>query len=196
MDCCKLVLINTGSTNANFNYQRCSDSQWFYQVGLRPNEKKNIWCFSGTYETTFETILINETICPFPPMINLINPSPTPSFTPSQTPTPTPIISFSFSVRRNNTGPCTASTVTTIYSNSSVLEPGVSVYNDAVLTSPIQSSAYICDCNNSVQYFISPTGIIFIGVPGICVGVTPTPTPTETLTPTPTPTPTESSLSP
>jgi hypothetical protein len=125
-------------------------------------------------------------------------PTPTPTLTSTSTPTPTttPIISFSFSVRRNNTGPCTASTVTTIYSNSSVLEPGVSVYNDAALTSPIPSSAYICDCGNSVQYFISPTGIISYGFPGICVGITPTPTETETPTPTPTPTPTATSIPP
>lgn len=92
-------------------------------------------------------------------------------FVSPQTTTTTTTIApiFSFSVRRNNTGPCASSPVTTIYSNSSVLGSGVSVYNDAGLTSPIQSSAYICDCGNSVQYFISPTGIIYFGSPTTCI---------------------------
>jgi len=59
---------------------------------------------------------------------------------------------YSFSVRRNNTGPCSSSSVTTIYSNSSVLESGISVYNDPYLTSPIQFGAYICDCANNISY--------------------------------------------
>jgi hypothetical protein len=78
-------------------------------------------------------------------------------------------ITFSFSVRRNNTGPCASSPVTTIYSDSPVLGTGINVYNDAGLTSPIQSSAYICDCGNSVQYFISPTGITSNPQPSTCI---------------------------
>jgi hypothetical protein len=83
------------------------------------------------------------------------------------TTTTTPV--FSFSVRRWNTGPCESRPFATIYSDSPVLGPGINVYNDVFLTSPIQSSAYICDCGNSVQYFISPTGIISHGTPITCI---------------------------
>ena len=49
MACTKYTLTNTGSTVVNFNYRRCDDSMWEYQVNLNPNETKNIWFINGTY---------------------------------------------------------------------------------------------------------------------------------------------------
>ena len=43
MACSKYTLTNTGSTIVNFNYQRCDDAKWEYQVELTPNQTKNIW---------------------------------------------------------------------------------------------------------------------------------------------------------
>ena len=130
--------------------------------------------------TPTETEIIPETHTPTPTVTN----------TPTITPTPTPIIIYSFSVRQNNTGPCSSSPFTTIYSNSSVLEPGVSVYNNDTLTSPISEYTHICDCVNNIDYTVTIDNTLTEGIPTICSDVTPTPTPTETLTPTPTPTPT------
>ena len=49
MTCSKYGLTNTGTTAVNFNYQRCEDFLWEYQVNLNPNETKNIWLIDGTY---------------------------------------------------------------------------------------------------------------------------------------------------
>lgn len=49
MSCSKYVLTNTGMTIVNFNYQRCDDALWQYQVELNPDETKTIWLLDGTY---------------------------------------------------------------------------------------------------------------------------------------------------
>ena len=38
MACSKYTLTNTGSTIVNFNYRRCSDFMWQYQVELKPHK--------------------------------------------------------------------------------------------------------------------------------------------------------------
>ena len=43
MACSKYTLTNTGTTQVNFNYRRCDDAMWEYQVELEPNQTKNIW---------------------------------------------------------------------------------------------------------------------------------------------------------
>ena len=53
MACSKYTLTNTGSTIVNFNYRRCDDSMWDYQVELEPNQVKNIWLINNTYSTAF-----------------------------------------------------------------------------------------------------------------------------------------------
>lgn len=50
MACSKYTLTNTGSTAVNFNYRRCDDSMWEYQVNLNPGQTKNIWLVNGTYD--------------------------------------------------------------------------------------------------------------------------------------------------
>ena len=37
MACSKYILTNTGSTIVTFNYRRCDDGMWSYQVELEPN---------------------------------------------------------------------------------------------------------------------------------------------------------------
>ena len=51
MSCSKYTLTNTGTTLVNFNYRRCDDSMWEYQVPLEPNQTKNIWLIDGTYDS-------------------------------------------------------------------------------------------------------------------------------------------------
>ena len=91
MACSKYSLTNTGTTLTNFNYRRCDDTMWQYQVSLEPNQTKNIWLIDDTYSTSFVTgiVLTNEGV--FPP----VNVTPTPSsssipVTPTTTPTNTP----------------------------------------------------------------------------------------------------------
>jgi hypothetical protein len=85
MACSKYSLTNTGATPVNFNYQRCDDLMWEYQVNLDPNETKTIWIINGSYSTAplFQSSvsLINYGAFPLPP-------TPTPSNTPTNTPTP------------------------------------------------------------------------------------------------------------
>ena len=91
MACSKYTLTNTGSTIVNFNYRRCDDSLWEYQVELNPNQTKNIWVIDGTYTIspvyTSSVSLINQGA--FPPISETATPTPTPSITPSTTPTGT-----------------------------------------------------------------------------------------------------------
>ena len=87
MACSKYTLTNTGSTIVNFNYRRCDDSMWQYQVELTQNQTKNIWLIDNTYSIApvFESsiVLINDGV--FPPVV----PTPTPTTTPTNTPTNT-----------------------------------------------------------------------------------------------------------
>jgi len=53
MACSKYTITNTGSTIVNFNYRRCDDSMWEYQVELLPSQTKNVWVLDDTYSTAF-----------------------------------------------------------------------------------------------------------------------------------------------
>lgn len=103
MACSKYTLTNTGSTSVNFNYRRCDDSMWEYQVNLDPNQTKNIWLIDGTYDTaqSYESsiVLTNDGVYPLTPTPTpsvTVTPSvtttitPTPTSTSNNTPTPTP----------------------------------------------------------------------------------------------------------
>lgn len=90
MACSKYTLTNTGSTIVNFNYRRCDDSLWEYQVELNPGQTKNIWLLNGTFTIapvyTTMISLINQGA--FPPISETATPTPTPTETPTNTPTP------------------------------------------------------------------------------------------------------------
>jgi hypothetical protein len=69
MACSKYTLTNTGTTQVNFNYRRCDDTMWEYQVELEPNQTKNIWLIDDSYSIAPlfvpNVILINDGV--FPP---------------------------------------------------------------------------------------------------------------------------------
>ena len=69
MACSKYTLTNTGSTIVNFNYRRCDDSMWEYQVELNPNQTKNIWLIDNSYSIAPlfvpNVVLVNDGV--FPP---------------------------------------------------------------------------------------------------------------------------------
>ena len=88
MACSKYILTNTGSTIVTFNYRRCEDSMWDYQVELEPNQTKNIWLRNGTYSSANVGIVLQDTGA-FPPTGPTPTPTPTPSNTPAVTSTPT-----------------------------------------------------------------------------------------------------------
>ena len=97
MACSKYSLTNTGTTLTNFNYRRCDDTMWQYQVSLEPNQTKNIWLIDNTFSTSFVTgiVLTNEGV--FPPVDVTPTPSSssipvTPTTTPTNTPTNTPTV--------------------------------------------------------------------------------------------------------
>ena len=94
MECSKYVITNTGETSVSFNYQRCDDAEWQYQVELEPNQTKNIWLINNTYSIadSFRLSVILENWGDFPPTTITATPSntPTPSVTPTNTTTVTP----------------------------------------------------------------------------------------------------------
>ena len=94
MACSKYTLTNTGSTIVNFNYRRCDDSMWDYQVELNPSQTKNIWLINGTFSIApvYNSIISLIDQGPFPPINQTATPTPTPSVTPSVTQTPTPTV--------------------------------------------------------------------------------------------------------
>ena len=69
MACGKYTLTNTGTTQVNFNYRRCDDAMWQYQVELEPNQTKNIWLIDNTYSISppflSSVVLVNDGV--FPP---------------------------------------------------------------------------------------------------------------------------------
>ena len=108
MACSKYTLTNTGTTAVNFNYRRCDDSMWEYQVNLDPNQTKNIWLIDGTYGIAGAYVgsvsLVNDGIYPITPTPSPTN-TPTPSITPTITPTPsiTPTNTLTPSITPTNT---------------------------------------------------------------------------------------------
>ena len=90
MACSKYTLTNTGSTIVNFNYRRCDDSMWDYQVELTPGQTKNIWLINGTFTISpvYSSIISLVNQGPFPPISETATPTPTSTTTPTATPTP------------------------------------------------------------------------------------------------------------
>ena len=65
MACSKYTLRNTGTSRALFNYRRCQDAIWQYEVPLNPGQSKNIWLIDGTYSTISRNIQVTND-GPFP----------------------------------------------------------------------------------------------------------------------------------
>ena len=214
MACSKYILTNTGSTITTFNYRRCDDSMWQYQVELEPNQIKNIWLIDNTYSTANVTIVVNNQ-GPFPPIGATPTPTPTPSNTPAVTPTPTqtgtppitPTPTPTNVVRTALSIPCHSESsaeeacdcqqAATIFVNGTSLANSTLAWtNDVGPNTGDPTGWYVED--NDIYYLNGGCGVgcatgASITFSGSC-GVTPTPTNTLTQTPTPTanatPTPT------
>lgn len=173
MACSKYTLTNTGSTIVNFNYRRCDDSMWEYQVELYPNQTKNIWLINNTYSIAQlyqgSVVLVNNGV--FPPLY----PSPTPTMTPSVTPTNTPTPS----VTATNTG-----TPTQTPTNTETPTPTTTT----TLTSTPTNTPTNTQTGTAAE---TPTPTPTNTQTGTAAE-TPTPTNTETPTNTPSNTPTSS----
>lgn len=105
MSCKKYTLINSGSTIVNFNYRRCDDQMWQYQVELEPNQTKNIWVFDDTLSIAelYRNLIILEDDGDFPISVT---PTPTPTLTPGyqpESPTPTPSVTPTITPTITNT---------------------------------------------------------------------------------------------
>jgi hypothetical protein len=219
MACSKYTLTNTGSTLVNFNYRRCEDSLWEYQVELNPNQTKNIWLIDNTYSIALSfknsVSLVNQGV--FPSIS--ASQTQTPTQTPTPTTTPTPSVTATNTQTPTNTSTPTqtqTSTPTptgnrvafTVYSGATSDEACGQYYS----TITIYGEQPLFDANtifydnisgpsigvltgyfNNSQIIVQLNNGIEIGGFGLCQTLTPTPsvTPTQTPTPTNTGTPTQ-----
>ena len=175
MACSKYTLTNTGSTIVNFNYRRCDDSMWEYQVELNPNQTKNIWLIDNTYSIaslfSASVVLINDGV--FPP----VYPTPTPTETPTNTPTN--------SVTPTNTPTNTPTQTNTGTANVTPTPTQTGTAN--VTPTPTNTETP----TNTPTPSVTPTGTASVtSTPTNTATVTPTPTNTGTPATTSTPTPT------
>jgi hypothetical protein len=158
MACSKYTLTNTGSTTVNFNYQRCDDTLWQYQVELLPNQTKNIWLVNGTYSSAqlFQqsVVLVDEGA--FPPAIS---PTPTPTVTPtpSVTPTNTPTVTPTPSITPTNTVTPTTTvtpTVTQTVTPTNILRTTLSnICHDE------SDPSAVCGCPQLATIFVNGTNL-------------------------------------
>ena len=184
MACSKYSLTNTGTTLTNFNYRRCDDTMWQYQVSLEPNQTKNIWLIDDTYSTSFVTgiVLTNEGV--FPPVDVTPTPSSssipvTPTTTPTNTPTNTPTVTQ------------TPSPSATIGLTPTATETTTPTPTTTQTNTPTNTETPTNTPTNTETPTETPTSTVTetpTETPTPTVTETPTNTPTNTETPTPTPT--------
>ena len=182
MACSKYNLTNTGSTIVTFNYQRCDDSLWQYQVELLPSEIKNIWTIDNTYSTAFGQKIVLDNYGPFPFTTPTNTPNVTPTPTPSQTsivdPSPTPTKTPTNTPTKTPTGtPTNTPTNTPTGTPTNTPTPSITATNTMTPTPTMTASPTVTPTNTETPTK-TPTN-------------TPTNTPTLTRTPTKTPTSTQ-----
>ena len=182
MACSKYTLTNTGSTIVNFNYRRCDDSMWDYQVELTPGQTKNIWLINGTFTISpvYSSIISLVNQGPFPPISETATPTPTSTTTPTVTPTP--------SVTATNT-PTSSQTSTPTPTNTETptntpTNTQTSTNTQTPTNTPTNTQTETPTNTPSGTPTNTPTGTAV-------VTTTPTNTPSETPTNTPTPSPTD-----
>ena len=202
MACSKYSLTNTGTTLTNFNYRRCDDTMWQYQVSLEPNQTKNIWLIDDTYSTSFITgiVLTNEGV--FPP-VNVtptpssssipVTPTTTPTNTPTNTPTvtQTPSASATIGLTPTATETTTPTPTTTQTNTPTNTETPTNTPTNTETTTPTPTETPTATVTNTPTNTETTTATP-TETPTATVTETPTNTPTntETTTPTPTETPT------
>jgi len=160
MACSKYTLTNTGTTVVNFNYRRCDDSMWEYQVNLDPNQTKNIWLINGTYDTAqiFESsiVLVNDGAYPLTP-----TPTRTPTSTPTNTPTPsvtttnTPTPSITASQTQTNTPTITSTPTNTPTLTSSPTPTNIVRTVLASICHDEGSSIDACGCLGTATLYVN-----------------------------------------
>ena len=177
MACTKYTLTNTGSTSVNFNYRRCDDALWIYQVELTPNQRKTICAINDTYTVvpSFKHLisLVNQGVCPPIPI------TPTPTRTPTATPTNTPTPTQTVTQTATNT-PTSTTTLTATPTQTSTSTPTNTPTNTETPTNTPTPT-------NTETPTNTPTST---NTPTPTNTETPTNTPTNTATQTPTNTPT------
>ena len=152
MACSKYILTNTGSTIVTFNYRRCDDSMWQYQVELEPNQVKNIWLLNNTYSTANTTIVV-ENEGAFPPVGPTPTPTPTPSVTPTFTTTPT-------NTPTNTQTPTNTGTPTPTPTNTQTPTPTNIVRTPVSVPCHSESSEQeACDCQQASTIFVNGTNL-------------------------------------
>ena len=211
MACSKYTLTNTGSTIVNFNYRRCDDSMWEYQVELVQNQTKNIWLINNTYSIapsfSSSVVLINNGA--YPTVLPTHTPTVTPTSTPTQTPTPTqtgtaavtPTPSatptgtaavtptptqgrFTFAITSGATSnvACDSGVAGTIYGDESIFNDNTQFYNS--LTGPVSIDMTGYYANSGVVVQLTSSGFETGGYSLCSILPTLTQTPTVTQTPT------------
>lgn len=178
MACSKYTLTNTGSTIVNFNYRRCDDSLWEYQVELNPGQTKNIWLLNGTFSIapvyTSMISLINQGA--FPPISETATPTPTSTTTPTNTPTP--------SITPSNTQTPTGTASVTPTPTSTPTQTNTPTNTETPTNTPTETPTETPTNTPSETPTNTPTTTTTLTA-------TPTNTPSETPTSTPTPSPTD-----
>lgn len=202
MACSKYILTNTGSTTTYFNYRRCDDAMWEYQVSLEPNQTKNIWLINGSYSTSYTTIVKTSSV--FPPATESVNIQLIAGFFNGS-------IGAGFSATSNlpvagnleisftcTLGTTTGDTIsiydsviipvnetygfTQVFINGDYTELDGTAFFEDITYSTIGSSVNVSSTITGVTFDVTPTPSNTEGI------LTPTQTPTNTETPTPTPT--------
>ena len=198
MACSKYTLTNTGTTVVNFNYRRCDDSMWEYQVELLPNQTKNIWLINGTYSIAplfnSSVVLVNDGV--FPPVF----PTPTPTSTPAETPTQTPTPTQTGTAAVTPTPSGTAAVTPTPTNTETVTQTPTNTQTGTAAVTPTPTETATPTQTGTAAVTPTPTQT---GTAAVTPTPTETPTPTQTgtsgvtptETPTQTPTPTLSRIS-
>jgi hypothetical protein len=73
MNCRKYSLVNTGTTRTFFNYRKCDDGMWQYQVPLLAGQTRTIFLLEDTYSSSFgdDIVITDDEV--FPPLDILLS---------------------------------------------------------------------------------------------------------------------------
>lgn len=141
MNCKKYTLTNTGSTFFYFNYRKCGEAEFQYQIKLKPGQRRNIWLIDGTFSSPLgvNIEIKNQGVFPITPSNSQPAPSSTPTPTPSSTPvvtlTPTPSITPSNTASSNVTPSVTpTNTVTPSITPTNTTTPSLTPTNTSTPT--------------------------------------------------------------
>jgi hypothetical protein len=169
----------------NFNYRRCDDSLWEYQVELNPGQTKNIWLLNGTFSIapvyTTMISLINQGA--FPPISETATPTPTPTTTPTNTPTPSVTATNTPTQSNTPTQTNTPTTTTTLTATPTNTETPTNTPTNTQTETPTNTPSETPTNTPTNTPSETPTN-----TPTVTAEVTATPTTTSTPTSTPTPT--------